>query len=76
MKIEEAIDQQLAVVANDTNEAGMTLVTNMSTLRDSATGLVHYISESLSQISGMENEVNDCVQFITRCSTFKIQPRY
>ena len=70
LKIEEAIDQQLAVVANDTNEAGMTLVTNMSTLRDSATGLVHYISESLSQISGMENEVNDCVQFIVNTGHF------
>ena len=64
LQIEDAIDKQLGVVANDTNEAGMTLVMNMRTLRDCATGLVNYIGESLSQIAGMENEVNESVQFI------------
>lgn len=70
LKIEDAIDQQLAVVAHDTNEAGITLVMNMRTLRDSATGLVHYISDSLSQISKMENEVDDSVQFIVNMGHF------
>jgi len=66
LQIEDAIDQQLAIVANDTNDAGMTLIMNMQTLRESADGLINYISDALTQISGMEGEVNESVQFIVR----------
>jgi methyl-accepting chemotaxis protein len=70
LQIEDAIDQQLAIVANDTNDAGMTLIINMQTLRESADGLINYISDALSQISEMEGEVNESVQFIARIGHF------
>ncbi len=70
LQIDTAVDAQLQVVAYDTNESAMTLITLMRDLSNEATALVRYITEALSKIREMESGVDESVSFIIKIGHF------
>lgn len=70
LHIDNFIDTQLLVVAHDTNESAMTLITLMRDLSDEACALVHYITDGITKIREMESGVDDSVAFIIRIGHF------
>ncbi len=70
LQIDNSVDTQLQVVAHDTNESAMMLITLMRDLSDEARELVSYISSSMSNIRSMEGGVDDNVAFIVRIGRF------
>ena len=70
LQIDNSVDTQLQVVAHDTNESAMTLITLMRDLSDEAGALVRYITDAISKIREMEGGVDDSVKFIIQIGHF------
>lgn len=70
LELDKAINEQLNVVAYDTNDSAVQLVTLMRDLSNSAENLVRYITDAVSKISAMEGGVDDSVEFIIRIAHF------
>ncbi|MEN9597288.1 MAG: hypothetical protein RL236_1722 [Pseudomonadota bacterium] len=66
LQIENVVNEQLKIIANDTNDSALQLVMSMRDLNVSAQDLVVYISDALIKINEMESGVNDSVEFIVK----------
>lgn len=70
LELEKAVAEQLNVVAHDTNDSAIQLVTLMRDLSGSAENLVRYINDAVTKISSMEGGVDESVEFIVRIACF------
>jgi len=70
LQLENAIKDQLNVVANDTNDSAIQLVTLMRDLSNEAENLVRYITDAVQKISSLDSGVDDSVGFIIRIAHF------
>lgn len=70
LNIDNAISDQLNVVAYDTNESAMQLVLLMRNLSNSAEDLVRYITDAIVKIGRMESGINESVAFIVKIGHF------
>ena len=70
LQIENAVKDQLNVVANDTNDSAIQLVTVMRDLSNNAETLVSYITDAVTKISSIDGGVDDSVAFIIRIANF------
>lgn len=70
LQLENALKDQLNVVANDTNDSAIQLVTLMRDLSNSAETLVGYITDAVARINSMEGGVDESVDFIVRIAMF------
>jgi methyl-accepting chemotaxis protein len=70
LQVDNAVNEQLNVVAYDTNESAIQLVMLMRNLSDSAESLVRYITGGLAKIGEMEGGVNESVAFIVKIGNF------
>lgn len=70
LQLENAVKEQLNVVANDTNDSAIQLVTLMRDLSNEAENLVRYITDAVQKISSLDSGVDDSVGFIVRIATF------
>ena len=71
LAIDSVIDEQLQVIAYDTNQSAVLLLQFMKHLSDDAQSIVHYISNANEQnISKMESDMQNSVQFIISIERF------
>lgn len=70
LQLENAVKEQLNVVANDTNDSAIQLVTLMRDLSNEAENLVRYITDAVQKISSLDSGVDDSVGFIIRIAHF------
>jgi methyl-accepting chemotaxis protein len=70
LSLDEAIQQQLQTVINDTDSAGMTLVESVGRLNQDAVKVVEYIGQSTAQAGTMEKEFAESVDAIEQISRF------
>lgn len=70
LQLNNAVNEQLNVVAHDTNESAIQLVFLMRNLSNSAESLVRYITDVVAKISKMDDGVNESVAFIVKIGHF------
>ena len=71
LSIDNAIDEQLQVIAYDTKQSALLLLTLMRHLSDDAESIVKYISNANEKnISKMESDMQDSVKFIVSIEKF------
>lgn len=70
IQLDEAIDEQLKVVVEDTDAAAMTLIQQARKLNDAASSLVDYLGHSGISAQNMESEIETTVESISRINEF------
>ena len=70
IQLDEAIDEQLKVVVEDTDTAAMTLIQQARKLNDAASNLVGYLGHSGLSAQSMEAEIEITVESISNINEF------
>ena len=70
IQLDEAIDEQLKVVVEDTDAAAMTLIKQARKLNDAASNLVDYLGHSGISAQNMESEIETTVESISHINEF------
>lgn len=70
LSLEDSIGFQLKGVIGDTEHASMMLIMEVRKLSDTANTLLAYLDNSSMKAGGMENDISESVDFITRIGAF------
>jgi methyl-accepting chemotaxis protein len=70
VRLDEAINDQLHVVASDTESAALNLILQVRKLNDAAVALLHYLDNSGQSAQSMEHSLEGSVAAIAEISTF------
>jgi methyl-accepting chemotaxis protein len=70
LRLDEAVNNQLNEVVNDTDSSAMALIMHVRKLHDDAASLLNYLANSSVSAHGMEKEIEGVVASIVQISNF------